>query len=143
MISTDCNLEDINLLHEHKLYESIMHMTKICALCNKNMCPGGKNCRNGAMSIQYKICYDDFVYGNCKRVGCQCAHLTKKGLVPYSRQKNRTKVVYKKEVLLIEHFLMSSSKSNMSDSETDESVDEIIKYLNNDDSSSDESIFLV
>ncbi len=86
------NLKNIDLIADKKLYETLLQLTKMCSLCNRNLCPGGYNCRNGAINIKSKICYDDFMYGNCKRPNCLAVHLTKKGLVPYIKQQNVEKV---------------------------------------------------
>jgi len=82
------DLSTIDLVHDPKLYETLLQLTRICASCVKGQCPGGYNCRNGAVSVKTKICYDDLVYGNCKRNGCTSVHLTQRGLVPYYKQKS-------------------------------------------------------
>lgn len=182
------DLSHINLIYDEKLYKTMLDLTKICSLCNKGLCPGGYNCRNGALNIKCRICYEDLVYGNCKRNNCQSVHLTDKKLVPYMKQKNKYLdkersndynkrnnssenldkeyfIKYPKKIndnknnkikcelnnikgiLLTENFLMTHfGKHNKdyysSDSENEEEIEKIIKYLNDDDNNSDdESIF--
>lgn len=88
-IKTDMDLSNLDLIDNHKLYETLLQLTVVCSLCNKCLCPGGYNCRNGAVNNNTKICYDDMVYGNCRKNNCQSVHLTKKGLIPYIKQKHR------------------------------------------------------
>jgi hypothetical protein len=177
------NLNNINLVLDHKLYEMLLQLTKICAACSKDLCPGGYNCRYGAVNSKCRVCYEDLVYGNCKKHLCPSIHLTERGLVPYLKQKNKDKVTeksspssdennsdnrkkynkrpydnkVKKEldnvqgVLLTEKFILthfgklSGTVSEAdSDSELNEDVDKMIKYLHDDnDNSDDESIFLI
>jgi len=88
LITRTSELCHIDLINDNVLYENLLQLTRICSLCNKSQCPGGYNCRNGAISFEYKVCYDDLVYGNCKkRPICQSVHLTDKGLIPYMKQK--------------------------------------------------------
>jgi len=89
--STD-NLSNINLLSDSKLYEGLLQLTKICTLCCKGICPGGYNCRNGAVNNKLKVCYEDLVYGNCKKYNCQSVHLTEKDLMSYNKQKYEEKI---------------------------------------------------
>ena len=81
------DLSHIDLIADNKLYDTLIQLTKMCSLCNKELCPGGYNCRNGAINIKSKICYDDFMFGNCKRVNCLAVHLTIRGFIPYNKQK--------------------------------------------------------
>lgn len=186
ILDKDDDLSGINLIEDGKLYETLCQLTKVCSSCEKQTCSGGKNCRNGAISKNYKICYDDLVYGNCKYTKCNFVHLTERGLVPYLKQKNKVKqdklnilkntkdnvggnvwgqtnyfqykFSCKKKIdesksgdnnnnvenNLIEYLFMPKNINiESSDSFADENVDEIIDYLNNDNESSDESIFLV
>lgn len=164
IIKNNDDLGYINLMTDDKLYKTLLELTKLCVMCSKNLCPGGYNCRNGAINIKYKVCYEDLIFGNCKKNGCNAVHLTSRGLVPYTKQKNirftqeriqkrkkykpLTKLNDVKGVLLTDHFLIShfgkptSKESTSSDSEDDETVQKIITYLNSDFSNSDEeSIF--
>lgn len=90
------DLSNINLIDDDKLYKTMLDLTKLCAMCNKGSCPGGYNCRHGVVNIKHRICYEDLVFGNCKRNNCQSVHLTDKKLVPYIKQKNKS---YDKETL--------------------------------------------
>ena len=86
------DLSNINLIADIKLYETLLQLTKVCSLCNKSQCPGGYNCRNGAINMKSKVCYEDFIYGNCKRANCLATHLTKRGFIPYNKQKNKENI---------------------------------------------------
>lgn len=182
ILSKNNDLSDINLIEDNKLYEALCQLTKVCSSCERQICNGGKNCRNGAISKTFKICYDDLVYGNCKYAKCNFVHLTNRGLVAYLKQKNKAKhekmnllknnssstgvknyfqykFNYKKnksddilkntdddenENNLVEYLFMTKNLNvESSDSYADENIDDIIEYLNNDNDSSDESIFLV
>lgn len=83
------DLSNIDFIIDPILYDALLQLTKVCSLCNKSQCPGGYNCRNGAVNIKYKVCYDDLVYGNCKKPVCQAIHLTERSLIPYIKQKNK------------------------------------------------------
>ena len=91
IIKSADNLSNIDLINDAKLYEAMLQLTKVCTLCSKGSCPGGYNCRNGSVNVKSRICYEDLVYGNCKKYICQSVHLTEKGLVPYNKQKFKTK----------------------------------------------------
>jgi len=156
IIKNTDNLNNINLINDNNLFDTILQLTKVCTMCNKNICSGGYNCKNGAISNKYKICYDDLIFGNCKRVTCGSVHLTKKGLIPYNVQKfKNTKKIQNKvnmnnDILLSDKFLLSYFKKKdieiddlCSNPEEEENVKEIIKYLNTSESDSeDESIFV-
>jgi hypothetical protein len=157
MIKKTDNLDKVNLIEDGKLYETLCQLCKVCTSCEKNMCSGGYNCRNGVIDRALKICYDDLVYGNCKYIKCNFVHLTEKGLIPYLKQKNllKQKPSYKsllkknlpqKEEAdnnLIKHlFITKYNDSDSSDSYGSEDVEDIMEYLNNDNESSDESIFM-
>lgn len=164
------NLSDINLVENNKLYETFCQLTKVCTSCEKKMCSGGYNCRNGVISRDLKICYDDLVYGNCKYTKCNYIHLTIRGLVPYLKQKNKIKneklAATTKAQSFYHHkdfnkipdkitddiinknlfdYLLNTKNSNCEseDSYDDENIDDVINYLNNDNDSSDESIFMI
>lgn len=79
-------LEGIDLVNNKRLLNVFIQLSKVCYFCSKNICPGGYNCRNGATNIEYKICYDDLMYGNCNKDDCNGVHLTVRGLAPYSKQ---------------------------------------------------------
>lgn len=103
------NLKNIDLITDKKLYETLLQLTKMCTLCNKNLCPGGYNCRNGAINMKSKICYDDFTFGNCKRINCLAVHLTKKGLIPYTKQKDATNI----QIIQSQHIPPLSTQLNL------------------------------
>ena len=88
IIKYNTDLSNIDLSVDHNLYENLLQLTRVCSLCSKGQCPGGYNCRNGAINYKLRICYDDLVYGHCKRVSCHSVHLTEKGLKCYNKTKN-------------------------------------------------------
>lgn len=83
------DLSKLNLINDSKLFNTMLQLTKVCMMCVKKICPGGYNCRNGAISTKFRICYDDLVYGNCKRQNCYCIHLTARHIIPYMIQKQK------------------------------------------------------
>ena len=163
ILKNNSRLSEINLISDNKLFRTMLELTRLCTLCMKHICPGGYNCRNGAININYKICYDDLMFGYCKRINCTSLHLTQRELVPYYKQKeclNFTninkqpkKITRSKSmmnsisgILLTERFLMSNTdkESYDTDSETEEDISKTIEYLNNvsdSDESDDKSIF--
>ena len=94
ILDNNTNLSDINLIDDKKLYNTLMILTKVCNGCIKNKCPGGKNCREGAWDIKYRICYDDIMTGTCRYNNCKNVHLTNRGLKPYKLQKS---IYYKRD----------------------------------------------
>jgi hypothetical protein len=86
IIKSTQDLSTINLVNDNELFEHLNMLTKVCYLCSKNICPGGYNCRYGAINNKLRICYDDLMYGNCRRTNCMSVHLTKRGLVPRAIQ---------------------------------------------------------
>lgn len=81
------DLSDIDLVINRDLYHVLVQLSRTCSYCNKGVCTGGYNCKYGAIRTSYQICYDDLTDGRCQKVNCPNVHLTKKGLVPYSKQK--------------------------------------------------------
>lgn len=96
------DLTNLDIINDTKLFNTMMSLTKVCIQCTKRMCPGGYNCRHGAISQKYRICYDDLIFGNCKRNFCNSVHLTDRGLVPYTEQKKK----------YVKSYLMTRSKSS-------------------------------
>ena len=182
IIRSDTNLKDLDLVKDDKLFRGMLELTKLCTMCVKKSCPGGYNCRNGAINIDCRICFDDFMYGNCRRPNCTSKHLTERGMISYYDQLSKStgrpvddlinerkdkikKNIVKiepilpkpvkpyvdtsnsmKGVMLTEKFLMNyingsrEIKEVLSDSEN-ENVEEMIKYLNEDSESEEDSIF--
>lgn len=83
--STD-DLSQINLL-DVRLYRCFLKLTRVCKDCVNKSCPGGYNCKNGAISNEYIICYHDLVYNKCEKENCKEIHLTERGLIPFIEQK--------------------------------------------------------
>lgn len=97
IIKYNTDLSNIDLNVDHNLYENFLQLTRVCSLCSKGQCPGGYNCRNGAINYKLRICYDDLVYGQCRRISCHSVHLTEKGLKPYNKSKNEEIYINVKE----------------------------------------------
>lgn len=87
ILKSDSDLRTIDLINDEKLFTTLKTLTRVCTLCIKNICPGGYNCRNGAINYKYKICYEDLINGNCSKPNCLSLHLTDRGLIPYNVQK--------------------------------------------------------
>lgn len=94
MIKSTNSLENINLVTDNELLRGLVEMTHLCSACIRKECLGGYNCRNGAMNIDSRICYDDLMSGYCKRSNCVSVHLTKRGLIPYYQQTNHCFTTY-------------------------------------------------
>lgn len=63
-----------------------MMMTRICFNCSNNKCLGGYNCKKGAISTDFVVCYEDLTIGRCSNPYCTKKHLTKRGLTPMKIQ---------------------------------------------------------
>ena len=84
--SDDLSKIDLNNLNNKFLLRDLLIYTRVCENCKKNKCTGGYNCKFGACSDEYVICYDNLNYDNCKNKDCKLIHLTKRGLKPiYSK----------------------------------------------------------
>jgi hypothetical protein len=90
------DLSDLDLVHDEKLFNALHDLTKICSLCAKKTCCGGYNCRHGAINQHYRVCFEDLMYGYCKKMNCNSIHLTERQLVPYNQQK--MKLHYKSDL---------------------------------------------
>lgn len=141
------NISDLDLISDHTLFDTFLQLTRVCGLCNKNNCPGGYNCRNGAISEKYHICYDDLIYGSCKKKPCELIHLTDLGLIPYTKQQNNSNYPnfkyknlsnIKGELLSDNFFVKYFGNQNInpelsSDSDLEENIQNNIKFLNSDE----------
>ena len=106
-------------MEEYTLLLSLVHL---CEKCLENKCTGGYNCRNGAHSLEVKLCKRDFCTGTCNLNDCpNVIHLPNKGLVPYNKYinlLNRTSNIVESDYLAL--------SSNTYDSSTDEELDNIM-----------------
>lgn len=127
-VFTDTNLSYINLQKDKELYEALMTLTNVCNKCNIDVCPGGYNCKYGAINYKYKICANDLTTGTCNNIKCKSIHLTQKGLIPYSKNND---VLY--------NFRLNDVK-NDSDSDTNDSLS--CPDESSSDSDNDNSIFI-
>lgn len=163
LLKNTTDLHDLDLINDNKLFKALSELTKVCSMCIKKICPGGYNCRNGTINYNLKVCYEDLMYGHCKRDSCLSIHLTERGLISYYQQKDKKIFTndYKKNkniksknilsdisgILLTEKFLMTHFNTNSilesSDDETEEDITRIKKFLNDssDDDINDGSIF--
>ena len=144
IIKYKTDLSEFDLLNGSgkELYSTFISLTRVCTYCLGRKCTGGYNCRNGAINHDYKICYQDLVYGRCVRQDCESIHLTDQGLKCYSDQKNEelnTGILLNKK-LIMERFIGRCENGVESDS-SDEDLEGIIKYLNEHGESDNESIF--
>jgi len=167
ILNYEDDLEDLDLTSKDnkKLFEELIKLTRICEPCIKRKCTGGYNCRNGAMSYEYKICYDDLMYGTCDKLVCNGVHLTQKKLIPYYGKKEEmdeiinnpsyihktinkmtlTKNIYESSRDIKQNVDMSitdkillSRKNDTSDSDfSDGFFNELTEYLNKDTDSID------
>lgn len=88
ILNSKNNLAEVDLVQEIELYKTFIQLTKICEKCSLNQCPGGYNCKNGAIKLAYVICYNDLVNGSCPKQNCKFVHLTERGLIPYHTREN-------------------------------------------------------
>lgn len=121
------DLSHINFQENVNLYRGLLLMTKIC---DKDNCPGGYNCRNGACkNTHFYVCENDLTYGNCKNKNCTGLHLTERGLKPFWSIDDKTNVSTNmsdniKGTLLSERFWnLHTNVSKLNDSDSDLSMD--------------------
>ena len=92
IIKSNDDLSHINLFKNKKLYNSLLHLTRVCSLCLKGTCPGGYNCKYGTFSKKHQICKNNLIYGCCSESeNCNLIHLTDRNLIPYNIMKKKFK----------------------------------------------------
>lgn len=151
MIMNNDNLSDVNLINNKELFYALKTLTKLCLKCENSDCPGGYNCNHGACNKIYQVCYSNLIVGKCNNSDCKNIHLTERGLVPYRLQTNKKKYYTSEKqqkvdingILLTNSLLKHINKDDTSDSESDSESIKIRNYINNNNYSDDESIFLV
>lgn len=84
IIKSNYDLSHIDLQSNQLLYDALMCLTNVCAKCSNSSCPGGYNCKYGAINENYKICLSDLTTGECASQ-CNFIHLTKRGLKPFNK----------------------------------------------------------
>lgn len=89
IIKSDISLSNIDLVKSSELMKELVILSKVCLTCQRGECAGGYNCRYGAINSNYRVCYDDFYYGECKRNYCDGIHLTTRGLIPFMNTKKQ------------------------------------------------------
>lgn len=93
MINSTDDLSNIDIYEDKLLFNELSILTKDCKNCLNKKCPGGYNCKFGSCSKDFKICYNDLMYGKCynslvtdeictKRC-LHGVHLTEKNLISY------------------------------------------------------------
>lgn len=150
IITSDCNLDDINLYESRDLYNELYTLSKLCTSCAKNTCSGGYNCKYGVLNAKYQICLDDLNTGYCRFRNCKRKHLTERGLIPFNVQKKRSESIFVKKNRKLkirgEDIAKSIINSTSSDTESEdfEQIKKKIMYLNtmDSDNSEEESIFI-
>jgi hypothetical protein len=88
IIKSNTMLDYIDFIKNSKLYDTMIHLTKICSNCSLGKCAGGLNCKHGAINQNYQICNNDLQTGECNNNNCGAIHLSIRGLIPYNDQKN-------------------------------------------------------
>ena len=93
MINSLEDLSNIDIYEDNTLLDELTILTKECKNCLNKRCPGGYNCKFGACTKDYKICYNDLMYGKCyntvssDEIGTkrcfQGVHLTEKNFISY------------------------------------------------------------
>jgi hypothetical protein len=167
ILKNTTDLFDLDLVNDSKLFRALLELTKLCSMCIKKICPGGYNCRNGSINVSLRVCYEDLMYGCCKRNTCTSIHLTERGLTPYYQQKEKRNnshstsgfSKYKSNstnklknmlndisgILLTEKFLLANFNNNnsseSSDDETEEQIEQTKKFLNETEEEDTNSIF--
>lgn len=82
IIKSDYDLSNIDLKNNIDLFNNLLSLTNVCNKCVNGICPGGYNCKFGAINNTFRICYVDLTSGNCIE-NCKHIHLTKRGLIPF------------------------------------------------------------
>lgn len=83
LLDSSTSLANLDLVQDVELYRTLVQLTKLCDRCEQHRCPGGYNCKNGALDLKHVICYNDLVTGTCDKHNCRYVHLTDRGLIPY------------------------------------------------------------
>ena len=76
----------------------------MCVKCVNNTCIGGYNCKLGSCVEKYCICVNDLNTGICKIPNCRLIHLSKRGLKPYYRYKDKKSFKNDKNYKNIDNF---------------------------------------
>lgn len=66
------------ILNDQLLLDNLLILTKTCQACLNNNCPGGYNCKFGAINYKSTLCYDDLIMGICENHNCIKIHLNDK-----------------------------------------------------------------
>jgi hypothetical protein len=141
----------ITEINENKeLHKSLLQLTKVCNDCVLGKCPGGYNCKHGAINEKYQICYNDLT-SECSNLMCTMIHLSKFNIHIGKKKNINNNIVGK---LLTEFFFKQKIKNNSKNSDSSESdvdslsissYERINNYLNETLSENpyDESIFIL
>jgi hypothetical protein len=88
---------------DKKIIDTFICLSKTCYDCENNKCPGGYNCKYGAIEKKYTICYNDLMYGRCNHNNCNYVHLTKQGLKPIIPSPKKYEDIYTLNMVNIEN----------------------------------------
>lgn len=86
MIREQKSWKDVDLKLNISLLNELIQLTRTCYGCENNVCMGGYNCKNGAISTKMTICYNDLMQGFCGNPVCQKVHLSSFGLIPFKQE---------------------------------------------------------
>lgn len=81
------DLCEYDLTKNMDVFNDIICLTNVCKKCVKNTCPGGLNCKNGAVSEKYCVCKRDILNSDCDDDECEKIHLTKRNLISYNKMR--------------------------------------------------------
>jgi hypothetical protein len=147
---SDDNISEIN--DNKEINKSLLQLTKVCNDCLLGKCPGGYNCKHGAINEKYKICYNDLT-DECLDTTCPMIHLSKFN-ISVNKKNIKNKSINNNQIvgkLLTDMFFKlknsnddASITTESDDSLSDTSFDRINNYLNDSPSEDpyNESIFI-
>lgn len=134
-------LLDGQLKNDNELVKTLILLTKVCEECVNKTCPGGYNCKYGACDKKYQICYNDLMFGKCTVHLCDLVHLSLRGFEPLKQTKPKpqtkqttVQVIPNPTLLTSDFFLTLNNLANTKEeddlSESEESIEQIGRYLN-------------
>jgi len=119
------DLSNININEDKQLLDELLILTKECKNCLNKKCPGGYNCKFGTCLKDYKICYNDLMYGKCYNMLIESnlngtnlykcihgIHLSEKKLIPYN-QRMLADLSTIETSFILKHNINFISKSNI------------------------------
>lgn len=139
------NKNIIDLSEDDDLAKTFLIYTKVCTECKNKKCTGGYNCKFGAISNEYQLCYNDLMYGSCNNFDCKKKHITKRGILPIMKQKKLQDIKKNIENNLLINLNKTITYDSESSDESPTSIEKVKRYLNEYDSDEEceKSIFLI